>query len=181
MAKLFVTVICFILFLLSTGHAANEINRNQNGGFSALLNNAKLSELTKSINESYGIEFKGPDEIFQSAISVTFENLKLEEMVKRILGGKNYVFKYDNQGNLTEVTLLPKSQNDMKPRSANPAISVRPPVAAVPPPPASQAIDPGASGVPGSPPVKNDQDKKDGQAPNDPSSLPELPVPVPDQ
>lgn len=181
MAKLFFTLICFILFLVSTGHAANEINRNQTGGFSALLNNAKLSELTKSIKENYGIEFKGQDDLLQTAISVSFENLSLEEMVKRILGGKNYVFKYDNQGNLTEVTLLPKSQNEMKPRSANPAISVRPPVAAVPPPPASQATDPGASAVPGSPPVKNDQNNKEGQAPNDPSSLPELPVPVADQ
>lgn len=181
MTKLFLTIICSILFLFSSGHAANEINRNQTGGFSARLNNAKLSELTKSINESYGIDFKGPDEMFQSAISVTFENLKLEEMVKRILGGKNYVFKYDNQGNLTEVTLLPKSQNDMKPRSANPAISARPPVAAFPPPPAPQATNPDAIAVPGSPPIKEGQDNKEGPAPNDPSSLPELPVPVPDQ
>ena len=181
MAKSLLIIMCSILFLFSTVHAANEINRNQNGAFSAQLSNAKLSELTKSIKESYGIEFKGPEDLFQSAISVSFENLKLEEMVKRILGGKNYVFKYDNQGNLTEVTLLPKSQNDMKARSANPAISARPPVAAVPPPPASQVTTPDADVVPGSPPVKEDQENKNGQAPTDPSSLPEVPVPVPDQ
>ncbi len=180
MAKLFV-IICSIFFLSSTGHAANEIQRNQNGGFSASLSNTKLSELTKSITENYGIEFKGQDDLFQSAISVSFENIKLEEMVKRILVGKNFVFKYNNLGNLTEVTLLPKSQNDMKARSANPAISARPPVSAVPPPPASQATNPAGTAIPDSPPVKGDQDNKEGKAPSDPSSSPEVPVPVPEQ
>lgn len=182
LAKSFVITACSILLFFSTVDAANEIIKNQNGAFSAQLSNAKLTDLTKSLKDNHGIEFKGQEELFQSAISVSFDNLKLEEMVKRILGGKNYVFKYDNQGNLTEVTLLPKSQIDMKARSANPAISQRPPIAAIPPPPASQAAAPDANAAAGSPPaVKEDQENKDGQAPNDPSSQPEIPVPVPDQ
>jgi hypothetical protein len=181
LAKSFVLIACSIFLFFSTVDAADQIIRNQNGAFSAQLSNAKLTDLTKSIKDNHGIEFKGQEELFQSAISVSFENLKLEEMVKRILGGKNYVFKYDNQGNLTEVTLLPKSQIDMKARSANPTISARPPVAAVPPPPASQANTPDAIAAGSPPAVKEAQDNKDGQAPNNPPSLPDVPVPVPDQ
>lgn len=182
LAKSFIITACSILLFFSTVDAANEIIKNQNGAFSAQLSNVKLTDLTKSLKDNHGIEFKGQEELFQSAISVSFENLKLEEMVKRILGGKNYVFKYDKQGNLTEVTLLPKSQIDMKARSANPAVSAKPTIAAIPPPPASQAATPDDNATAGSPPaVKEGQDNKDGQAPNDPSSLPDVPVPVPDQ
>ncbi len=182
MTKL-ILIFCSILLLASSSRAANEIIRNHNGAFSAHLNNAKLSELTKSITDSYEVEFKGPDELFQSAVSGSFENLKLEEMVKRILGGKNYVFKYDKQGKLTEVTLLPKSQNDTKARSANAAATPRPPAAAVQPLPlpTPQATNPAASGLPGPPPVKADPVSGEGQTTNLPSPPPEVPVPVSDQ
>jgi hypothetical protein len=163
-AKLFL-LIFVILFAFSTSQAANLINKNENGTFYAQLNNVKLSELTKSIKDSYGIEFKGQDDLFQTAISVSFENLKLEEMVKRILGGKNYVFTYNNRGILTEVTLLPTNKNEMKPRSINVVKSEKPPMPVMPPPDASQGTNLPVGVPPDSQPIKTDQDNKEGQAP----------------
>lgn len=110
MNKLF--LIFFIsLFVFSTSQAADLIQENEKGEFSAHLDKVKLSELTKFIEKKHGIRFKGPDTQLQTPITLSFEKLTLEQMLKKILTRINYVFTFDKSGKVTEVALLPTSSN----------------------------------------------------------------------
>lgn len=101
-----------MLFIFSTSQAADIIQENEKGELNAHLDKVKLSDVTKFINKKYGIEFKGKDTLFQTPITVSFTNLKLEQMLKKILSQTNYVLAYDGQGNVTEVTLLATGTNN---------------------------------------------------------------------
>ncbi len=110
MNKIFLTLF-FVLFVFSTSQAKDLIQKNEKGGLDAQIENVKLSELTTFIKKSYGVEFKGQDTLFQAPITVSFKNLNVEQMLKKILARKNYVFTYNNQGKVTEVTLLAAGNN----------------------------------------------------------------------
>jgi hypothetical protein len=180
---LMVKIFLIILFSFAslTSHAANLINRNANGEFYAHLNSVKLLELTTFIKNSYGIDFKGPDILFQTPISVSFESLTLEEMLKRILSGNNYVFSYNSKGNITEVTLLPTNRNEMKPRGPSSVMSEKPQMPTDPSLNVSQGNIPVPDGILGSQEVKIDRNNKQEIPPIDPSlpqAVPNVPLPV---
>ncbi len=95
-----------LLFVFSTSQAADLIQENEKGEFSAQLNSVKLSDLTKFIEEKYGIEFKSKDAELQNPITLSFKNVNAEQMLKKILAGSNFVFTYNKAGKVTAVTLL---------------------------------------------------------------------------
>ncbi len=100
-----------VLFVFSTSHAADLIQENEKGEFSAQLNNIKLSELTTFIQKKYNIEFKGEDNQLQTSITLSFEKLNFEQMLKKILTRINFVFTYSELGKITKVTLLQTGNN----------------------------------------------------------------------
>lgn len=106
MNKLILIFLSTLLFVFSTSQAADLIQENEKGELSAQLNNVKLSDLTKFIQEKYGIEFKGQDAAIQTSITLSFKNLNVEQMLKKILAENNFVFTYNKAGKVTAVTLL---------------------------------------------------------------------------
>lgn len=106
-----------VFFVFSTSHAADLIQENEKGEFSAHLNNVKLSELTTFIQKKYNVEFKGEDTQLQTPITLSFEKLNFEQMLKKILTRINFVFTYSKLGKITKVTLLQTGNN--KADSAN--------------------------------------------------------------
>jgi hypothetical protein len=81
-------------------------SRNKKGEFSAQLNNVQLSEITNFITKKHQIIFKGDRTLLTTPVTVTFDNLPLEQMLKKILMRTDFVFTYDNSGRVTAVTLL---------------------------------------------------------------------------
>ena len=105
MHKIFL-ILFVVLFYFSTSQAADLIQENEKGEFSAHLDNIKLSEITKFIQKKYNIEFKGQDPQLQTPITMSFEKLNFEQMVKKVLTRINFVFTYNKEGKVTQVTLL---------------------------------------------------------------------------
>jgi len=121
--KLILIFLSTLLFVFSTSQAAELIQENEKGEFSAQLNNVKLSELTTFIQEKYGIEFKGQDAAIQTSITLSFKKLNLEQMLKKILAENNFVFTYNKAGKVTAVTLL--QAGNKKPVAANNQTTVK--------------------------------------------------------
>ena len=95
-----------VLCIFATSQAADLIQENGKGEFSAQLDNVKLSEVTRFIEKKYNIQFKGADTQLETSITLSFEKLNLEQMLKKILSKTNFVFTYNKLGKVTEVTLL---------------------------------------------------------------------------
>jgi hypothetical protein len=108
--KLFL-IFFVVLFSFSTSYGADLVQENEKGEFSAHLDNVKLSELTKFIQGKYGIDFKGQDAELQTPITMSFEKLNFEQMLKKILTRINFVFTYNKSGKVTAVTLLQAGNN----------------------------------------------------------------------
>ncbi len=106
MKNLYLVILSAFLLVFSTSQAADLIQENEKGEFSAHLNNVKLVEITQFIQEKYGIEFKGEEKELQNSITLSFKNLDFEQMLKKILTKSNFVFTYNKLGKITKVTLL---------------------------------------------------------------------------
>ncbi len=106
----FLLIFLSVLCLFSTSQAADLIQENDKGQLSARLDKVKLAELTKFIEKKHNIKFTGQNTQLQTQVTASFQNLNVEQMLKKVLTGINYVFTYDKSGKVTEVTLLPTSQ-----------------------------------------------------------------------
>ena len=95
------------IFISTFAMAADLIQKDGSGRFHAELQNVPLSDVAKFMQTTYAIKFKGDAEILDSPVTVTFKELDMEAMLKKILARNNYVFAYDSQGNIAEVRLLP--------------------------------------------------------------------------
>lgn len=109
--KLILIFLSALLFVFSTSQAADLIQKNEKDEFSAQLDNVKLSDLTKFIQEKYGIEFKGQDAAIQTSITLSFKKLNVEQMLKKIFAEYNIVFTYNKAGKVTAVTLFQAGNN----------------------------------------------------------------------
>ncbi len=95
-------IICIATFAM----AADLIQKDGNGRFQAELQNVPLSDVAKFMQKTHGVTFKGDAGLLQNPVSVTFKDLDMEAMLKKILARTNHVFAYDSQGKVTEVRLL---------------------------------------------------------------------------
>ena len=95
------------IFIATFAMAADLIQKDGDGRFQAELQNVPLSDIAKFMQTTLGVKFKGEEEILQSPVTVSFKDIDMEGMLKKILARNNYVFAYDSQGIVTEVRLLP--------------------------------------------------------------------------
>jgi hypothetical protein len=95
-----------VIFVFPLCQAADLIQETKKGEFSAQLNNVQLSEITTYITQKHQITFKGDQTLLTTPVTVTFDNLPLEQMLKKILMRTDFVFTYDNSGKVTAVMLL---------------------------------------------------------------------------
>lgn len=90
----------------STCAAATHIQKTESGRLKAQLNNVQLADVMKYVAENYGVAIKGDTSALQTPVTVSFDNLDLEHMLKRVLARTNYSFVYDKHGEVIEVRLL---------------------------------------------------------------------------
>jgi len=105
------------------------LQTDEEGLLSGRLENVNLAEVRQFFEKNYGIKFLGQDFLFQTNVTVSFEKLNLEQALKRILTRKNCAFKYDRQGALLAVTVLPGIRDTPAPMRNNAVITNHPPQA----------------------------------------------------
>lgn len=106
---LFKGIIFFFLLVsfASRGEAKFLLRADEEGLLSGQIENVPLSELRRFFEESYNIQFSGQDFIFQATVTVSFEKLRMEQALKRILTRKNYAIHYSKEGEVLAVKVLP--------------------------------------------------------------------------
>jgi hypothetical protein len=86
----------------------------KNGMFSVEYDNIPLGEILNQIKDQNNIWFESDEVLLDEKISVRFEDLSLEEGMKRILNSINFVLVYHNNGTLAGVMLFNKSNTQRK-------------------------------------------------------------------
>lgn len=94
------------IFLSTFAMAADLIQKDGNGRFQAKLQNVPLSDIARFMETEHEVKFKGEAELLKIPVTVSFQNLDMEEMLKKILARNNYVFSYNKSGKITEVKIL---------------------------------------------------------------------------
>lgn len=113
-AMIKIIIFCFIMLLISAKSEADTLlKQDENGLFCAHLKQVELTEVKKIFEKEYGIKFKGEEFLFQTTITISFENLSLEEALKRVLIRKNYAITYNSVGKILDVTLLPGTRDTL--------------------------------------------------------------------
>jgi len=112
-------VVLTVLLTFTTSRAENVLEIDEAGQVNANLQNFSLAEAASFFQENYSIKFIGADELFEPQIALSFNKLSLEKALKKIFAKTNVAFKYDDQGKITEVRLLPTSQKRSVPVAAN--------------------------------------------------------------
>jgi hypothetical protein len=102
-----------MLLISAEIEADTLLKQDENGLFHAHLERVQLTELKKFFEKEYGIQFKGEEFLFQTTITISFENLSLEKALKRVLIRKNYAITYNSVGKILEVTLLPGTSDTL--------------------------------------------------------------------
>lgn len=119
MIKALLTSILLLIAFTAVSEAENILTTDANGRIQARLQNETLEEVSGFFRQNFNIKFIGDDELFQTQVTVAFDNLSLEKALKKIFAKTNVAFKYDNQGKITEARLLPTSKVKYNPAVAN--------------------------------------------------------------
>ena len=106
----------------------------RDGLISVDLREAPLVSVAGDIERQSGISFKGDDSLVEERISVAFNDLPLEQGIKRILATLNYSLLFDSRGEISEVVIMSEGS---APATAQPQIR-RAPARRAPPAPAQQ-------------------------------------------
>jgi hypothetical protein len=102
----------------------------KDGLLSVNLKDNSLLEVARDIEKQSGVWFRGDETLFQEKISVTFNDLPLEEGLKRILTNLNYSLMFDNKNKVAGVMVM----GEGKPAGAQPGRpGAQPPRVATPP------------------------------------------------
>lgn len=80
----------------------------QGDSISADLKNAVLADVLKDIEAQRKIWFKGEKSLLEEKVSVSFSNLSLNEGIKRILAGMNYMVVFDPKGQPAGINIVGK-------------------------------------------------------------------------
>ena len=124
-------VVSWILgfFLCQNGLCAEAVSV-KDGLLSVNLKETSLLEVARDIEKQSGVWFRGDETLFQEKISVTFNDLPIEEGLKRILTNLNYSLMFDNKNKVAGVMVM----GEGKPAGAQPGRpGVQPPRVATPP------------------------------------------------
>jgi len=117
--KALLTSIFLLIAFTAVCEAENMLETDANGRIHARLQNETLQAVSVFFKQNFNIEFIGEDELFQTQVTVSFDNLSLEKALKKIFAKTNIAFKYDSQGKITEARLLPTSKIKYNPAIAN--------------------------------------------------------------
>ena len=100
------------------------------GLLSVNLKDTSLLEVARDIEKRSGVWFRGDETLFQEQISVTFNDLTLEEGLKRILTNLNYSLMFDTKNKVAGVMVM----GEGKPAGTQPGRpGAQPPRVATPP------------------------------------------------
>ena len=119
----------FGLFLYQNGWCAEAVSV-KDGLLSVNLKDNSLLEVARDIEKQSGVWFRGDETLFQEKISVSFNDLPLEEGLKRILTNVNYSLMFDAKNKVAGVMVM----GEGKPAGAQPGRpGAQPPRVATPP------------------------------------------------
>ena len=87
--------------LFNTSAGAESISLDFQGAtFTASLDEAPLRNVFEKVQQETGIWFNAPESLLDERVSVQFENLSVQEGLKRILHTMNHSFLFDQDNNL---------------------------------------------------------------------------------
>ena len=107
-----------VIFCCSIVYAANEESNIlvfHGDTFSADLKQASLKNVFQKLQKETGIWFRGPETGLDERISVQFENLSVEEGLRRVLYTMNYSLLFDQDNNLIGGFVFGKANRKEKP------------------------------------------------------------------
>jgi len=124
----------FGLFICQIALCAEAVSV-KDGLLSVNLKETSLLEVARDIEKQSGVWFRGDETLFQEKISVTFNDLSIEEGLKRILTNLNYSLMFDNKNKVAGVMVM----GEGKPAAAQAGRpGAQPPRVATPPASASR-------------------------------------------
>jgi len=94
------------------GSSHQELLLIQDGTISANLEGVPLGEILQQIKDQSSIWYRVNESLLEQKISVRFEDLPVEDGVKRILAPFNYSLMFDANGGLSGMILLGRSHTD---------------------------------------------------------------------
>jgi hypothetical protein len=117
------------VFSLAAAQSA-DLASVKSGLLSVNLKETSLLDVARDIEKQSGVWFRGDETIFQEKISVTFNDLPIEEGLKRILTNLNYSLMFDDKNKVAGVMVM----GEGKPAGAQQARpGAQPPRVATPP------------------------------------------------
>ena len=136
------THVCPLLFLIACifflqpprplgAEGPNLFEVSKDGAIKGSFHNVPLSDVLKSLSHSASFDLKGPY-TSSEPISGTFSDLTLDEALKRVLRGYNYVFVNPEKTGRPVLILLGKTSRATYPETKAPAPSAQPPTAGLP-------------------------------------------------
>jgi hypothetical protein len=96
-----------ILLTFTSGEAELAIQTNEEGKIYAHLQNVSLVEVKNFLEQNFEIRFRGDITLYQTPVTLSFDNLTLEKALQRIFSRTSFVIKYDSLGKITEVDVFP--------------------------------------------------------------------------
>jgi hypothetical protein len=78
----------------------------QRGLLSVDLREVSLISVAKDIERQSGISFKGDESLLEERISVAFEDLPMEQGIKRLFSTLNYSLLFDSRGEISEIIIM---------------------------------------------------------------------------
>ena len=125
------------LFLCQNALCADPVSF-KDGLLSVNLKETSLLDVARNIEKQSGVWFRGDETLFQEKISVAFNDLPLEEGLKRILANLNYSLMFDNKNTVAGVMVMSGGTAIAQPArpGAQPSRATAPPKTATRPAPA---------------------------------------------
>lgn len=106
-------VISYFLFSVPAG-AENISMYFQEANITASLEEAPLKNIFEKFQKETGIWFRAPESLLDERVSVQFENLSIQEGLKRILRTMNHSFLFDQDNNLIGLFIFGKANRIRK-------------------------------------------------------------------
>jgi len=95
----------FAFLVYQNGWCADVVNV-KDGLLSVNLKETSLLDVARDIEKQSGVWFRGDETLFQEKISMTFNDLPLEEGLKRILANLNYSLMFDAKNQVAGVMVM---------------------------------------------------------------------------
>jgi hypothetical protein len=93
----------------TAGNSADYTMEYTNNGLSLAATNVPLDVILTDIHEKTGLKLKIHEDHIGRTVSANFKQLDLEQAIKRILRGRNYICFFRSGGELEKVVTIPGS------------------------------------------------------------------------